>query len=317
MDGKSAIYTFNSQKAHSHVYSHWCILASSPFVPAYLHRPYLVRVSPGCPQLRCCRVATTRTTIEPVEEGSDRSEGRGRRGRECGCSRTHDIPIDSWGTTAAATTPTRQWSTDSSTARGGPCVGYRRGCILIYACEIVCGIQIQKIAGPPLRCSIVHFLSLFPSRLACHSLSYLTMDPLSPSKINPSWSNAPTTPSRTVTPSAQSPLPTSPLPASASSSSFREPKVFGAPGLGLVNPPSESSQASQAVDVNKTMSTAKTQERQGSYLRVRIGGLERNRKDLLIRFDASVSSSQLDLPHKYRDTTWRKTMDTWMALTRL
>jgi hypothetical protein len=26
------------------------------------------------------------------------------------------------------------------------------------------------------------------------------------------------------------------------------------------------------------------------FLRVRIGGLERNRKDLLIRFDASVSS---------------------------
>lgn len=33
----------------------------------------------------------------------------------------------------------------------------------------------------------------------------------------------------------------------------------------------------------------KGKEEQRSYLRVRITGLERNRKDLLIRFDASVS----------------------------
>ena len=103
------------------------------------------------------------------------------------------------------------------------------------------------------------------------------MDPLSPQNINPSWSNSPTTPIR--------PLPTS----SSSSSSFREPKIFGAPGLGLVSPPAESS--TQAVDVSKSSGGdgERAKERVMPYLRLRIGGLDRNRKDLLMRFDASVS----------------------------
>lgn len=104
------------------------------------------------------------------------------------------------------------------------------------------------------------------------------MDPLSPSNINPTWSTSPVPPSR--------PLPTS----SSSSSSFREPKIFGAPGLGLVSPPAESSsQAADASNVNGDGSGSKEKEKLGPFLRVRIGGLERNRKDLLIRFDASVS----------------------------
>ena len=103
------------------------------------------------------------------------------------------------------------------------------------------------------------------------------MDPLSPQNINPSWSNSPTTPYR---PS---------LPSSSSSSSFREGKIFGAPGLGLVSPPAESS--SQAANVSNASKEGNTKEKEkvGLFLRVRIGGLERNRKDLLIRFDASVS----------------------------
>ena len=102
------------------------------------------------------------------------------------------------------------------------------------------------------------------------------MDPLSPAQMNPSWgsSSNPNPPLR--------PTP----PTSSSSSSFREPKIFGAPGLGLLSPPAESS--NQAVDVSRSGSSG-VKEMVGPYLRVRIGGLERNRKDLLIRFDASVS----------------------------
>jgi hypothetical protein len=37
----------------------------------------------------------------------------------------------------------------------------------------------------------------------------------------------------------------------------------------------------------------KERERERGYLRVRITGLERNRKDLLIRFDASVSRAKV------------------------
>jgi hypothetical protein len=33
----------------------------------------------------------------------------------------------------------------------------------------------------------------------------------------------------------------------------------------------------------------RTRQEGGGYLRVRLGALERNRKDLLIRFDANVS----------------------------
>ncbi|ORY23260.1 hypothetical protein BCR39DRAFT_549535 [Naematelia encephala] len=109
------------------------------------------------------------------------------------------------------------------------------------------------------------------------------MDPLSPSNINPSWSNSP--PSNTTRP-----LDSSQLPNSASSSSFREPKVFGAPGLGLVSPPPPSHEGIEAQKANTNGAAGQVQrEKNVPYLRVRIGGLERNRKDLLIRFDASTN----------------------------
>ncbi|OXG96290.1 vacuolar protein sorting-associated protein vps17 [Cryptococcus neoformans A2-102-5] len=71
---------------------------------------------------------------------------------------------------------------------------------------------------------------------------------------------------------------------------YREPVVFGAPGMGLVSPPPESAfQQSQ----QETPGGAVQQERKAPrvYLRVRIGTLERNKKDLLIRFDASTNLS--------------------------
>jgi hypothetical protein len=43
------------------------------------------------------------------------------------------------------------------------------------------------------------------------------------------------------------------------------------------------------------MSPRKEKGKEGPFLRVRIGVLERNRKDLLIRFDANVSNSCVHL----------------------
>ncbi|WVR03071.1 hypothetical protein IAU60_000060 [Kwoniella sp. DSM 27419] len=120
------------------------------------------------------------------------------------------------------------------------------------------------------------------------------MDPLSPAGINPSWGDSPTATTSSL-PSFDSARP--PPTASSSSSTFdqassggpaqrasgnfeREPKIFGAPGLTLVSPPP--SDATRAGGEGR-------KEAPSSYLRVRIGALERNRKDLLIRFDASTN----------------------------
>ncbi|RXK38440.1 hypothetical protein M231_04349 [Tremella mesenterica] len=110
------------------------------------------------------------------------------------------------------------------------------------------------------------------------------MDPLSPANINAGWASSPTSPVRPLDAGPSLMTPTSQGYSSSTQSPAREPKVFGAPGMGLVSPPGA------------------TEEQGGKvkpFLRVRIGGLERNRKDLLIRFDASVgiSTSTLWPPH--------------------
>lgn len=121
------------------------------------------------------------------------------------------------------------------------------------------------------------------------------MDPLSPHDINPSWSisnpNSPETPFQA--PSVLSPPPPLPPPSASSSIFAREPKVFGAPVPGLVGPPlGVANEYSAIASANGNAGgPSRASAQQGPYLRVRIGGLERNRKDLLIRFDASVSSS--------------------------
>jgi hypothetical protein len=106
------------------------------------------------------------------------------------------------------------------------------------------------------------------------------MDPLN---INPSWSTSPPRTPRTTSylshaRNKSAARPQSPTPSIPASSPFREPKVFGAPGMGLANP-----------DASGSMSPRKEKGKEGPFLRVRIGVLERNRKDLLIRFDANVS----------------------------
>ncbi|ODN89723.1 hypothetical protein L198_06417 [Cryptococcus wingfieldii CBS 7118] len=118
------------------------------------------------------------------------------------------------------------------------------------------------------------------------------MDPLSPSDdINAGWSS----PTDHTDPVPPSPAP----PTTASSSGFssaaswsaaglREPKIFGAPGMGLVSP------LPDAQSDHATTNGAKEPPR--PYLRVRIGTLERNRKDLLVRFDASTNLQHYRLP---------------------
>jgi hypothetical protein len=108
------------------------------------------------------------------------------------------------------------------------------------------------------------------------------MDPLN---INPSWSTSPPRTPRTASylshaRNKSAARPASPIPSIPASSPFIEPKVFGAPGMGLANPDASGS---------GPMSPRKDKGKEGPFLRVRIGVLERNRKDLLIRFDANVS----------------------------
>lgn len=89
---------------------------------------------------------------------------------------------------------------------------------------------------------------------------------------------------------------------------YREPVVFGAPGMGLVSPPPESAfQQSQ----QETAAGEVQQERKAPrvYLRVRIGALERNKKDLLIRFDASVRVIQSLFFTTRQPLTWNCEID--------
>jgi len=117
------------------------------------------------------------------------------------------------------------------------------------------------------------------------------MDPLSPSNINAGWSSSPPeTPTSLFNPSTSRPAPTA---TSEPNGSFREPKVFGAPTPGLIERPEERTQVADSPKGGRARNSG-GEERAGQgggarYLRVRISGLERNRKDLLIRFDASVS----------------------------
>lgn len=113
------------------------------------------------------------------------------------------------------------------------------------------------------------------------------MDPLSPNNINPSWGSSPPRSAASRSQAYASPARSisSLPPQQPASSPFREPKVFGAPSPSLAHPPASASASSEA--------SGSGQQRQGGggagYLRVRMGALERNRKDLLIRFDANVS----------------------------
>jgi hypothetical protein len=98
--------------------------------------------------------------------------------------------------------------------------------------------------------------------------------------LAPGW---PTTPHPVGEPIPGMPRPATPRVPSATASDLkgpttpgREPQVYGAPDPGLVSPRTT------------TASDGASFERSGEYLRVRITGLDRNRRDVLVRFDAQV-----------------------------
>lgn len=243
-----------------------------------------------------------------MEEISRRSQERDCRGRGSSCPRSDH---------ASAEKPSAGWWTGSTTAktgRGGRCLGRDRGArdtyVYRWRCSIYASVSpsANLVPGGRVLCASQSqsqsptLLSPFLGPLALASdtaptvlsdnLGVGSMDPLSPSNINPSWSTSPprssqsrSTPTRCTHASSSSSSSQFIPPSQPASSPFREPKIFGAPGLGLANPPND--------DVTQgSTSQSPMRERQaggGGYLRVRIGALERNRKDLLIRFDANVS----------------------------
>jgi hypothetical protein len=111
--------------------------------------------------------------------------------------------------------------------------------------------------------------------------------------LNPSWSETPKTPNppsvqayagfRSASP-PNSPVPPTPDKGPSSGLYGREPQIYGAPDAGLISP-------------RETVSSNGTSfERAEPYLRVKITGLDRNRRDILIKFDAQVRFQSLLIP---------------------
>ncbi len=59
---------------------------------------------------------------------------------------------------------------------------------------------------------------------------------------------------------------------------MKEPQIYGQPEPGLISP-----------EANK-LSNGNKLEKTEPYLRIRITGLDRNRRDILIKFDAQAST---------------------------
>ena len=132
-----------------------------------------------------------------------------------------------------------------------------------------------------------------PTRDPCDSLSHS----LSHSS-HPPWLTSPDMHSRALPPSPRSPI----VPGQSQSllasrgpslpnvggSGWRDPQMLGVPGLGLMDPPEDGGSGSSLPSGTTSGGREGLKESARPYLRVWVGGLERNRKDLLIRFDASV-----------------------------
>ena len=89
----------------------------------------------------------------------------------------------------------------------------------------------------------------------------------------PPWQAASTSEPEPSTPTTPAPQ----TPAKSPGLYGKEPQIYGAPEPGLVSP-------SVTTSANGTRL-----ERTDPYLRVRITALDRNRRDILIRFDAQAS----------------------------
>ncbi|KAF8605343.1 hypothetical protein BDV93DRAFT_537403 [Ceratobasidium sp. AG-I] len=113
----------------------------------------------------------------------------------------------------------------------------------------------------------------------------LGTSPFASSPALPAWPSTPHTPN---SPQPTLPRPASPLPPSQIVGPYgKEPQIYGQPTPGLISP-----QVTTAANGSKF-------ERDGQYLRVRITGLDRNRRDIIIRIDA-----QTNLPN-FTGSTYR------------
>lgn len=104
----------------------------------------------------------------------------------------------------------------------------------------------------------------------------LGTSPFASTPALPAWPSTPHTPN---SPQPTLPRPASPLPPSQIVGPYgKEPQIYGQPTPGLISP-----------QVNTATNGSKF-ERDGQYLRVRITGLDRNRRDIIVRIDAQVIS---------------------------
>ncbi|KAK2466071.1 hypothetical protein APHAL10511_001713 [Amanita phalloides] len=108
--------------------------------------------------------------------------------------------------------------------------------------------------------------------------------------LNPPWPTTPHTPDAVPAMFGAPPLPVMPEKGPTPGLYGREPKIYGQPGPGLISP-RENMGANGAV-----------YEKREPYLKVRITGLDRNRRDILIKLDAQTNLSNFT-GHSYRNVS--------------
>ncbi|KAG8965469.1 Vacuolar protein sorting-associated protein 17 [Tulasnella sp. 419] len=115
----------------------------------------------------------------------------------------------------------------------------------------------------------------------------------------PPWPTTPHSPfDQAILPKPSSPKPSTPEKPANTNPYGREPQIYGQPTPGLVSPNNNAA-------VNGTKF-----ERSAPYLRVRITGLDRNRRDILIRFDAQTNLSN------FTGTTYRNVSRSYVEFQR-
>ncbi|PFH51397.1 hypothetical protein AMATHDRAFT_142590 [Amanita thiersii Skay4041] len=126
-----------------------------------------------------------------------------------------------------------------------------------------------------------------------------TFDPLASSQpaftntddvLNPPWPTTPHSPDAVPNLLRASPVPPTPDKGPSTGLYGREPQIYGQPQPGLISP-------RENIGVNGTK-----YEKLEPYLRVRITGLDRNRRDILIKLDAQTNLSNFT-GHSYRNVS--------------
>ena len=101
------------------------------------------------------------------------------------------------------------------------------------------------------------------------------------SEDTPPWPTTPHLPNSPIPNLRRVPTPVPPTPDKGPAPGLygKEPQIYGQPEAGLISPR------------DTVGSNGKKFEKPEPYLRVRITGLDRNRRDILVKFDAQVHSS--------------------------